>query len=605
MNIIELGKSLDSNEEFFPKNYFQLSENIENIGNDLSHFEIIKLIGKGAFGKVYKVKSKINKQIYAMKIFDKNIKRIKKNLDIKINHPCIIKIYTHFEKNEKLYVIMEYLNNGNLKDFINMNKSNKINNILEENEILCILLQTQWALYTFHEQGFILRNIKPENILIDENMKIKFGEFLSTITEYKEGQEEKEEHPYDLEFEDESIKHIRNRTKKYMSKKLKGFQSDVFSLGLILKELTSNDTLNNNIIRIINEMCEENKAIKDTLKNIFKNITNIYSKQQKNSSIDAIVLCLKSFKNLSDLIRNNRIYENKVIDKFKQALDLINDKNANFRYWNFYINELRHAFNLEIRKLDEIEEVEPNDAYLYLMNIIINEAKNNYLRENKNNICGLNLIDDEGDKNKIDDYIYIKYIIESNNINDCPMIQNISGLMRIKRTCKNCHLTTYKFNNYILLEINPNKLLTNGNPEEKIDIEHLLHDPYKSYKDDIQCNQCFEKTEHDCSKEIYSLPDSLVISIKENFLEENYDINIKDIIELDLDKTKENKKKRFELVALLKVSRKKDNVLYYSFSKFNGEWFLSQRYKGIELVQMNDWHRRSKNVKMVFYQAIN
>ena len=72
----------------------------------------------------------------------------------------------------------------------------------------------------------------------------------------------------------------------------------------------------------------------------------------------------------------------------------------------------------------------------------------------------------------------------------------------------------------------------------------------------------------------------------------------------DLDENK-NKKKKYELVGLLKVSRKGDNILYYSFSKFNNVWFLSQRYKGIEQIEMNESHRRSKNVRMIFYQASN
>ena len=77
MNVVEIGKSIYKNEDLFPPNYFQTND---NIGTKSSEFEIIKLLGKGAYGKVYKVKSLINFQIYAMKIFDKHLDIIRENL---------------------------------------------------------------------------------------------------------------------------------------------------------------------------------------------------------------------------------------------------------------------------------------------------------------------------------------------------------------------------------------------------------------------------------------------------------------------------------------------------------------------------------------------
>ena len=55
---------------------------------------------------------------------------------------------------------------------------------------------------------------------------------------------------------------------------------------------------------------------------------------------------------------------------------------------------------------------------------------------------------------------------------------------------------------------------------------------------------------------------------------------------------------------LIKINRNKNETLVYSFSKFNNDWFLSQRYKGIERIKMDEWHLRSKKVRMLFYQAI-
>ena len=107
-----------------------------------------------------------------MKIFDKHLDIIRENLKKELKHPNIINIYEHFEENEKIYLIMEYMDNGNLKDFISVNS---VNNVLSENQILCILLQTIWPLYYFiHDKKIIIRNIKPENILIIQFFKYNF-----------------------------------------------------------------------------------------------------------------------------------------------------------------------------------------------------------------------------------------------------------------------------------------------------------------------------------------------------------------------------------------------------------------------------------------------
>ena len=623
MDFVEIGKFIDKNEEIIPIDYFLPNES-DNIGNKVSDFEIIKFIGKGAFGKVYKVQSKINKKIYAMKIFEENIKTIETNIELckrkNIIHRNIIKIYTYFkviqEEKEKLYLIMEYMNNGNLRDFIIMNNSRKVENLLEHNQIVCFVLQTIWPLYYLHENGLILRNIKPENILIDENLKIKFGEFYNTIYDYDERKNEEEKHPYDIETNDESFKQIRARTEKYMSKILKGKEADVYALGKILNELIkedlgvdSDDNIINNIIKMMLDETNENKQNNesgDIIYNVFCLISEIYSKRQNNSSIDAFVLCLKSFQNWHDLLENsfkknnndNIKIKSNVLKQYIDLVKFINDPNSHFKNWNYYINKLRLIFLDEINGLEEIEELEPKEIFLYLINIIINETKKNFYENNLNN-CSYNLLNKE---NKPED----EYINENNFIGN-SLIKKISGLMRIKLTCEKCKFTKYQFKNYILLELDPIQLkkekpndINNFNDILKFLIEQKEIEK-NSYKNNFPCDQCFKMTEHKCFKEIYSLPDSLVISIKENedkSVENCFIIDEK--IKMSL---KEKITKIYELVAILKVSKKINNTLFYSFSKFNGKWFLAQRYKGIEEVKMDDWHRRLRNVRIVFYQV--
>ena len=302
MDIIELGKTIDNKEDILSYDYFQTEDSYKKIGNKSSDFEILKLLGTGAFGKVYKVKSKINKRIYAMKIFDKNIDLIKKNLKINISHIFMIKIYNHFEEDGKLYIIMEYMNNGSLKDYIIMNQ----NNILEEEQILSFLFETIWCLYTIHQSGYFLQNIKPENILIDDNLKLKFGEFLSTITPIEGNKDIKKEHPYVLIFGDETTNQVWKRTKKYLSSDLKGPKGDVYSLGLVLKELLTKEYYSNNMNKVVRSISEKDSINEQTLENAFITISNLFFEKQKNSSFESIVLCLKSFSKFSELLTKEK-----------------------------------------------------------------------------------------------------------------------------------------------------------------------------------------------------------------------------------------------------------------------------------------------------------
>ena len=383
----------------------------------------------------------------------------------------------------------------------------------------------------------------------------------------------KKEHPYVLIFGDETTNQVWKRTKKYLSSDLKGPKGDVYSLGLVLKELLTKEYYANNMNKVVRSISEKDSINEQTLENAFITISNLFFEKQKNSSFESIVLCLKSFSNFSELLTKEKT-KNNIMTKFVEIVKFITDKNSNFYNWNLIINELRMEFMKRINEQEIIDEVDPCELYLYLVNIIINEVKNPII------------------------------------------IKKIAGSIRAQLNCTICNQTQYPLNNYVLLEINPNDLLkkqiNDGKKPDKIRIDKLLNDEAKIYKDKIYkdnifCSKCNQKTEHKCKKEIISYPDSLVISLKYNVLDDIQEFTNMNLIDIpETIKLKVNEKiDEYELIALLKVSRKNKNILYYSFSKFNKVWFLSQRYKGIEQVEMNDSHRRSKNVRMIFYQRKN
>ena len=153
----------------------------------IDDFLILKILSKkGKKDKdfVAKVKSKLNNGIYAMKKIDKNkailegkkiyIEREEEFLKL-LSHENIVKYYTSFEDNRFLYIITEYIDNGDLLKMINLRK--KIEYQISEEKLMKIFLQCLKSLSFIHSQGIILRALKPDKILIDNENNIKLTNF--------------------------------------------------------------------------------------------------------------------------------------------------------------------------------------------------------------------------------------------------------------------------------------------------------------------------------------------------------------------------------------------------------------------------------------------
>ena len=133
-------------------------------------------LGNGSFGKVYKAKENDTEKIVAVKQISINNSEFNYDLILKeinvlssISHPNIVKYYKYYEENERIYIIMEYLEGGTLKDFIKDEK-NKIT------EDICRIITTQ-ILNALNHLHYICdichRDIKPENIMFRYKDNIK------------------------------------------------------------------------------------------------------------------------------------------------------------------------------------------------------------------------------------------------------------------------------------------------------------------------------------------------------------------------------------------------------------------------------------------------
>jgi serine/threonine protein kinase len=145
-------------------------------------FEILANLGTGAFGKVYKVKNKKNKLIYAIKqVSKKQIKAQKMvsqiNNEIRImysvNHENIIKLFTHFEEDDYIYLVIEYAPGGQL--WYKLNQVGRFDEETVKSYLRDIVLAVEYL--HNRDPAIIHRDIKPENLLLDAKNRVKLADF--------------------------------------------------------------------------------------------------------------------------------------------------------------------------------------------------------------------------------------------------------------------------------------------------------------------------------------------------------------------------------------------------------------------------------------------
>jgi serine/threonine protein kinase len=151
----------------------------------LNDFQVIKMLGKGAFGKVLLVYNEELKKYFAMKTLKKaNIKKYQQTKHTKeerkilekIDYPFISKLYYAFQNDKKLYMITEYMPGGEM--FYHLHN----NDHFSENKTRFYIAEIVLAIDHLHKNNILYRDLKPENILLDELGHIKLTDFgLSKI----------------------------------------------------------------------------------------------------------------------------------------------------------------------------------------------------------------------------------------------------------------------------------------------------------------------------------------------------------------------------------------------------------------------------------------
>ena len=413
-------KSLKFNKESFVSIY----------KGDITHFyEIIKKIGEGGYGKIYKVKNKESGDIRAMKqIMKSKIPDIEKfQNEIKIlsmvDHPNIVRLFEVIEDDKYFNLFQELCTGGELLS--------KVKKPLKEKEIAKIFKQIMSAIAYCHEKGIVHRDMKLENILFateSEDSPIKIIDFgLSVLLGKKETKNENET----VDLKKYGFKRMTTKvgTIYYMSPEvIKGNydeKCDIWACGVILYTLLSgyppfNGQTDKDIYNMISKMNFDfeqpvwknvSKYAKELIKKMLSPAKSRYTAEEVLNSKWLSVKTKKNDEKTNYYLDYTHIEKYKSYSKFKQVIltfiasrlssedsdkirnifCCIDESQKGFITYEDFSNYLINECNIdeisnkqnEIKKAFRSVDIDQNNAIDYTEFLAANIEEAIYLKEEK------------------------------------------------------------------------------------------------------------------------------------------------------------------------------------------------------------------------------
>ena len=189
LNVTEKPNKISEEQNNIDEDNNEETEQTLNIKVSYNDFKPLKLLGRGSFGEVLLVRLKATNKVYAMKILDKKVVKMKKqqnhtkterDLMVKINSPFVVNIKSAFQDANNLYLVSEFMQGGDM--FFHMHDGQIV--IFSNDKTRFYIMELVLALESLHKNNMVYRDLKPENILLDSKGHVKLTDFgLSKILE--------------------------------------------------------------------------------------------------------------------------------------------------------------------------------------------------------------------------------------------------------------------------------------------------------------------------------------------------------------------------------------------------------------------------------------
>lgn len=178
-------KSIDN----FLNRYKETISKIRDLRMKAVDYEVVKVIGRGAFGEVQLVRHKATSKVYAMKLLSKfeMIKRSdsaffweERDIMAFADSSWVVQLFFAFQDDRYLYMVMEYMPGGDLVNLMS-------NYDVPEKWARFYTAEVVLALDGIHAMGFIHRDVKPDNMLLDKAGHLKLADFGTCMKMNKDG----------------------------------------------------------------------------------------------------------------------------------------------------------------------------------------------------------------------------------------------------------------------------------------------------------------------------------------------------------------------------------------------------------------------------------
>ncbi|XP_021176244.2 citron rho-interacting kinase isoform X5 [Fundulus heteroclitus] len=167
----------------FVHRFSEVVSDLRALQPSVDDFELRAVVGRGRFAEVRVVREKATADVCALKVMNKTVLRSQENVvfhqeERRIlalnNSPWMPQLLYAFQDQDHVYLAMEYLPGGDLMSLLN-----RYEDQFDESMAQFYLAELIEAIHTVHQLGYVHRDVKPENILIDRTGHIKLADFGS------------------------------------------------------------------------------------------------------------------------------------------------------------------------------------------------------------------------------------------------------------------------------------------------------------------------------------------------------------------------------------------------------------------------------------------